>query len=271
MPPKEELWIDNHENGSEHKDTNDHTYTQSIFESLQRPETLSKYTEKLEKEISQVISEIFSIEEISNDLWLKWGIISKIYWLDRPSTDIDINIINLANEKAIAQRVKDFLQEKGEIKKELIWDLLYRWVLYIPDEDTYIHIKIDLNKLNRKSDKYDFIEINWVKVRSMTKDCVFANKLVALSERFKDTDLYDVNFFLKNNFPISKDIIIERTGKELEDFITDLINELQAYYPGTLIAWMSKPFQDRQRKWDDNMQLMKETISLLENLKDSLK
>jgi predicted nucleotidyltransferase component of viral defense system len=45
----------------------------------------------------------------------------------------------------------------------------------------------------------------------MSPDSIFANKLVALYERFKNRDLYDVNFFLKNEFPLNEGIITERT------------------------------------------------------------
>jgi predicted nucleotidyltransferase component of viral defense system len=45
----------------------------------------------------------------------------------------------------------------------------------------------------------------------MAPDSIFANKLVALYERFKNRDLYDINFFLKNKFPLNELVIVERT------------------------------------------------------------
>jgi predicted nucleotidyltransferase component of viral defense system len=45
----------------------------------------------------------------------------------------------------------------------------------------------------------------------MAPDSIFANKLVALYERFKNRDLYDINFFLKNKFPLNELVIEERT------------------------------------------------------------
>ena len=45
----------------------------------------------------------------------------------------------------------------------------------------------------------------------MKKDSIFGNKLVALYERMKNRDLYDVNFFLKNKFPLNEKLIEERT------------------------------------------------------------
>ena len=47
----------------------------------------------------------------------------------------------------------------------------------------------------------------------MDKASIFANKLVALTDRkiMVNRDLYDICFFYKNNFPINEKIITERT------------------------------------------------------------
>lgn len=47
----------------------------------------------------------------------------------------------------------------------------------------------------------------WVQDRAS----IFANKLVALTERNANRDIYDVYFFFKNYFPINRELIVERT------------------------------------------------------------
>jgi predicted nucleotidyltransferase component of viral defense system len=44
------------------------------------------------------------------------------------------------------------------------------------------------------------------------KSTIFANKLVALTERNTNRDIYDVFFFIQQNFDINEDVILERTG-----------------------------------------------------------
>lgn len=48
-------------------------------------------------------------------------------------------------------------------------------------------------------------------MRVQTKETIFANKLVALTERNTNRDIYDVYFFFKNMWDINEKIIIERT------------------------------------------------------------
>jgi domain of unknown function (DUF1814) len=48
-------------------------------------------------------------------------------------------------------------------------------------------------------------------IKVQNKETIFANKLVALLERFTNRDIYDVYFFFKNFFDINEKVIFERT------------------------------------------------------------
>jgi len=58
---------------------------------------------------------------------------------------------------------------------------------------------------------------------------MFANKLVALMDRYKKTktiagrDLYDIHHFFINRYEYEDKIIKERTGKKTADYLRDLI------------------------------------------------
>jgi predicted nucleotidyltransferase component of viral defense system len=58
------------------------------------------------------------------------------------------------------------------------------------------------------------------------KSTIFANKLVALTERNTNRDIYDVFFFIQQNFDINEDVILERTGLSKIDLFKNIILKL---------------------------------------------
>jgi predicted nucleotidyltransferase component of viral defense system len=57
---------------------------------------------------------------------------------------------------------------------------------------------------------------------------MFANKLVALSDRSVNRDIYDVYFFLKNMWDINEYVVIERTGKTSSELFIQIIKKLKS-------------------------------------------
>lgn len=232
--------------------------------------------EILKNAINITLKEIFSNNIISKYLGLKWGLVANFYWLRRKSTDIDLDILDLSKYEIIINEIRKLLQSVGKIRDESSLESWYRFIAYRKIWNEKARIQIDLNKHVYKSNNYNFQEFDWTQICQMTKDCVFSNKLVSLSERLKDTDLYDVNALLKNNFPINEEIIKERTWMELQQFIEYLITILDPqtwYYQTTLVAKMPRIFQgdsDKNRIRFENIALLQETIILLEDYKDKL-
>ena len=129
-----------------------------------------------------------------------------------------------------------------------------------------MNIKVEFNKRVRKANTYDIQNIDSIDIHCMTKDSIFWNKLVALYERMKNRDLYDVNFFLKNNFPLNEKLIKERTWKNMKDFISELISILPDYYKqNNILAELWEVLTDEQKIWMKNKAL-DETIELLKTM-----
>ena len=220
-------------------------------------------TSRHEEEIKKILKEIFQ-SQIWIYLWFKWWTLTYFcYWLDRFSTDIDIDILDITKEQVIIDAMREILYRIWDIKNETIWKTLHRWI-YRYDE-TGMNIKIEFNKRVWVNNTYEIKDIDWMNINCMKKESLFSNKLVALSERFKNRDLYDVNFFLKHDFPINEPIIQERTWKNLKEFLNELIVEIPKHYSKTsILAELWEILTDRQKIWMKN-ECLKETISLLDN------
>ena len=211
-----------------------------------------------EDNIRKILTWLFT-SEISDFLWFKWWTLTYLcYGLDRFSTDIDIDILDTEKEQEIIDTVRKLLYSLWDIKNETLWKFRY--------DERGMNIKVELNKRIRKANTYDFKEIDWVKIRCMKKDSIFGNKLVALYERMKNRDLYDVNFFLKNKFPLNEKLIEERTWKNKEEFIKELISILPDHYNhNTILAEIWEVLTDEQKIWMKNKAL-NETIELLKTM-----
>lgn len=216
-----------------------------------------------ENYMKKILHWIFA-NKIWDSLWFKWWTLSYFcYNLDRFSTDIDIDIIDLDKEKEVVEIVRKILHELWDVKNETLGKTLHRRIFRYDERS--MNIKVELNKRIRKANTYDIQNIDWMKIRCMSPDSIFANKLVALYERFKNRDLYDVNFFLKNKFPINEGIIIERTWKNTKDLTNELIKLLPVHYKkNNVLADIWEVLTDEQKIWMKN-KAVDETIELLKN------
>jgi hypothetical protein len=75
--------------------------------------------------------------------------------------------------------------------------------------------------------------------------------------------LYDINFFLKNKFPLNELVIVERTWKHSKDLIKELIELLPVHYnKNNVLADLWEVLTDEQKIRMKNKAL-NETIELL--------
>lgn len=106
----------------------------------------------------------------------------------------------------------------------------------------------------------------------MVAEDMFANKLVALFEREGKTnrDVYDVWFFLKNNWPINEKIVEKRTGMTLQEFLPLCIGILETKSDRGILSGVGELLDEKQKRWAKE-KLRGETIFLLRLLIDSLR
>lgn len=219
------------------------------------------------KHMKNILTSIFT-DEIGQFLAFKGGTLVYLnYNLDRFSTDIDLDILDLEQEQAIIERIREILFRIGDVKNETLGKTIHRWMFRY--DDTSMNIKVELNKRNWQNNTYDTQIIENVSINCMTPDCIFANKLVALSERFYNRDLYDVNFFFKHNFPIQESLIQERTSLSTNDFLHKLIDDLpNNFTESSILSGLGEVLDDKQKN-RVKTSLLKETIDQINFYKSS--
>ena len=167
----------------------------------------------------QIINDIFD-SDLKDVLAFKWWTLAYfVHQLPRFSTDLDFDLIWECPD--IMDKVENIIKKYWVIKDRKDKQNTYFFLLdYWSDEH---NIKIEISKKQYKNTEYELINFFWKQIRAMKQSSIFAHKLVALSERMKNRDLFDVDYFFKQWFPIKEDIIIERTWITYKEFLEKLI------------------------------------------------
>jgi len=98
----------------------------------------------------------------------------------------------------------------------------------------------------------------------MKKEDMFAHKLVAVLERAKtaNRDIYDLWHFLKNHWPVNKEIVEKRTKTNFRDHLKKCIAFVESLSDRTILSGMGELLDEKQKAWA-RTHLRKDAIFLL--------
>jgi len=201
--------------------------------------------------------------EISPYIAFKWGTLAYFcYDLDRYSTDIDLDLLDHNHEEQVMDSITTLLSRLGEIKNYTRGADLHRWVFRYNLQST--NIKVELNKRKVTYNHYEIKTIQWVEIQTMNTSSMVTNKLLALSDRRYNRDLYDTHFFRIQWYDYDEHIIKDRSGKSSKQLITNIIGQLpHRYTDNTILAdGMGDVLTDEQKP-RVKTQLIPETLRLL--------
>lgn len=202
----------------------------------------------------QVLKEIFE-SDFSKFIALKWWTACYfLHSLDRFSTDLDFDLIDTTQN--VDEKMINILKKYWEIKNgnKII-------LSYSQNDD---NIKVDINRNIWKNNTYEIKNFFGIDMRVQTKETIFANKLVALTERNTNRDIYDVYFFFKNMWDINEKIIIERTWKTKKELLEIILNKLKNLWDTYKILDGLWEVLDAKQKVFVKEKLIKELIWMIE-------
>lgn len=123
------------------------------------------------------------------------------------------------------------------------------------------NIKIEIN-LRDFGSTYAVESYLGISMRVMEPADMFAHKLVAMTERTTNRDVFDVHFFLKHGWPINETIIKTRTNTSLKTFLQKCIDDLDARTGDDMLNGMGELLDEKQKAWV-RTHLREDTIFLL--------
>jgi len=188
----------------------------------------------------KILKDIFESEIWKNFAFKWWTASYFLYNLDRFSTDLDFDLIE--NEQEVDEKIIKILKKYWEVKK---WN---RLILSYWNNET--NIKIDINRKVWKSNKYELVDFFGTTIKVQDKSTIFANKLVALIERFTNRDIYDVYFFFQNIFDINEELIFERTWKTKKELFISIKEKLQKLSKNyKILDWLWELLDEKQKSF----------------------
>ena len=222
--------------------------------------------------LNRLLMEIIDRPVLAHNLAFKGGsCASMLGYLDRFSVDLDFDILKNADEIILRNefhQVFDHLGLKiaGEFEKVLFFQLRYP-----NDPGKRNTMKISASNLVVNTNQYKvqyFTEIDRL-MNSQTIETMFANKLVAVMDRYKlhqtiaGRDIYDIHNFFIHGYSYHAPVIQERTGLEPREYFGKLIGFIKEHVNQTIINEDLNTLLPNNRFQQIRKILLPETLSIL--------
>ena len=165
----------------------------------------------------QILKDIYTDPSLGPVLGFKGGTAANLFYdLGRFSVDLDFDLLKGDKESFVFDKVDKILNEYGIIKEK--HRKKHTLLFVVSYDEKSQNIKVEINRRVFGS-RYELKNYLGISMLIMVREDMFAHKLVAVLERTKtaNRDVYDIWHFLKNLWPINKEIVEKRTGKNLKE------------------------------------------------------
>lgn len=214
----------------------------------------------------QILKDIYSNANISPYLGFKGGTASYLFYnLERFSVDLDFDLIDETKEDQVFSEIEQIVKNYGRIKEAR--KKRFNLFFLLSYEEGTQNIKIEINRRMFGS-KYEIKTYLGISMLVMTKEDMFAHKLMAMHERMgkSNRDIFDVWFFLKNNWSINKKIVEERSKLPFLELLNKCIAQLEKTTSRNILDGMGELLNEKQKNWA-KANLLSDTIFLLKLLR----
>lgn len=210
----------------------------------------------------QILKDIYSDTSISPYLGFKGGTAVYIFYnLSRFSVDLDFDLLDETKEEFVLLKIEEIAKNYGKVK-EARRKKFNLFILPSYREESQ-NIKIEINRRTFGS-QYELKTYLGISMLVMKKEDMFSHKLMALYERIGKTnrDVYDVWFFLKNNWPINKKIVEDRSGMAFREILAKCVTALGKVENRNILQGIGELLDEKTKNWA-RKNLKKDTLFLL--------
>jgi len=218
----------------------------------------------------KILKDIYTDGSLGPVLGFKGGTsVYLFYELNRFSTDLDFDLLDKSKEQEVFNKIESIVKKYGVIKEKTNKrNTLFFLLSYFEDDQ---NIKIEINKRDFGS-KYEVKNYLGISMLVMKKEDMFAHKLVAMTERNKiaNRDIFDIYFFLNNNWGINREIVEKRTEIKFTDYLEKCIKFIESISSRNILSGMGELIDEKQKVWVKS-KLQQDVIFLLKLMLDNEK
>ncbi|MDO8261463.1 MAG: nucleotidyl transferase AbiEii/AbiGii toxin family protein [Candidatus Magasanikbacteria bacterium] len=227
--------------------------------------------------MGKILRDIYNDVTISSLLGFKGGTCAYFFYgLPRFSVDLDFDllVVNEGNKKIVLEKVVSILSEYGQIKDQYIKRFTIFSLLSYGNDDHNIKVEINIGKLMKNiNELYEMREYLGILMLIAKKDYMFASKLAALTSRNETAmrDIYDIHYFAKNDWDINAEVVRERTGKDVSEYLADCIAYIEEVKDNQILRRLGELIDSEKEKDWIRKHLKKDSIFMLKNYRSVLK
>ncbi|MBU4369788.1 nucleotidyl transferase AbiEii/AbiGii toxin family protein, partial [Patescibacteria group bacterium] len=210
----------------------------------------------------KILKNIYTDNSLGPLLGFKGGTAAYLFYnLGRFSVDLDFDLLEQEKEDYVFEKIEKIISAYGHIKTKRKKHYTLFFELSYANEDH--NIKVEINRRNFGS-HYEVKSYFGIPMKVMVREDMFANKLVAMYERLERTnrDIFDVWFFLQNNWPINKELIKKRVNRSFKEFLSKCVEKLEKLPERSILAGIGELLDEKQKAWAKK-HLKKDVVFLL--------
>jgi predicted nucleotidyltransferase component of viral defense system len=221
--------------------------------------------------MGQILKEIYTDISLSSFLGFKGGTCAYFFYdLPRFSVDLDFDFLGKKEEETqyVFEKILILLKKYGKIKDQCIKKFTIFAVLSYGEDDHNIKIEVNLRKQGTNiRHHYEIKEYLGVSLFVAKKEYVFASKLSALTSRkgIAMRDVFDIHYFAKNNWDINAEVIKERTGKTVKEYLSECIFFIEKIKENHILQGLGELIENEKEKTWIRNHLKNDTLFLLKN------
>lgn len=210
----------------------------------------------------QILKEIYSDTSLGPLLGFKGGTAAYLFYeLSRFSVDLDLDLLDLVKEDFVFEKIKKILSEFGTLKEKEKKKFTLFFVLSYEEDAQKIKVEINTRRFGSKYELKNYLGISML---VMLKEDMLAHKLVALTDRKKpaNRDIFDIWFFLKNNWDVNEEIIKKQTGLTLKEYLKKCISHIEEVSERQILNGIGELLDENVKDWA-RKNLKKDVLFLL--------
>jgi hypothetical protein len=210
----------------------------------------------------QILKDIYSDSSIAPYLGFKGGTAAVMFYdLPRNSVDLDLDLLDETKEKEVFEKINKIIGQYGNITDSYVQKSNLKNVISYDKKAQNIKVEVNLRQFGSK---YEMKTLLGISMLVMVQEDMFAHKLMAMMERVGKTsrDIFDVQFFAKNNWPINKKIVEQRSGLSFKKALEKAIDQLESMDNKHILDGLGELLSDSQKD-SARVKLKGDTIFLL--------
>lgn len=200
----------------------------------------------------RILKDIYSDNSLGKILGFKGGTMAYLFYdLPRESVDLDFDLLDKSQEEIVFEKVKTIISKQGKIVESIIKKNTIFFLLDYGFEERKLKIEITRNKTDTKFEVKNYLGISML---TMSRSAMVACKLLALATRTKmaNRDVFDVWYFLKNNWEIDNEVIKNKGKSNINEIIKKSINRIEKIKDNEILFGLGDLLTNSNKDWVKN-------------------